>query len=64
MPLAAKILALMEQLTEEQLAELAGVELYRFRQLCRHWLDRTEPRRDAPPKEGVLSELRDGRGHR
>jgi hypothetical protein len=40
-------------------AELAGVERYRLRQLMRHWLERTEPRSDAP-KARVLSDLQRG----
>jgi hypothetical protein len=59
MLIAAKILALMEQLTDDQLAELAGVERYRLRQLMRHWLERTESRSSAP-KAGVLSGLKRG----
>jgi len=58
---AAKISALLDGLSLEQLNELPPVERRRFAALCRHWHHLADRPQKADPKAGVLADLRDGR---
>ena len=57
----AKVLALLEGLTPDDLAALSPAQRERFGAICRHWAAAAEPRREAPNR-GVLADLGDGRG--
>jgi hypothetical protein len=64
MSIAAKIAALFNALTREELDAMAPAERRRFADLCRHWADLAElGRRVEPPRSGVLEALRNSRGH-
>jgi hypothetical protein len=58
----ARILALFEALRAEDLDAAAPVNLERFAALCRHWASLADLARSEPPKPGILSDLKDGRG--
>jgi hypothetical protein len=59
MPAVDKIVALLEQLTREDVAALAPAARERFAAVCEHWAGVARERPD-PAKAGVLASLRDG----
>jgi hypothetical protein len=64
MPIADKIAALFGAMTQEELDAMAPAERRRFADTLRHWANRAEiGRRVEPLPAGVLSALRDWRGH-
>jgi hypothetical protein len=61
MSVAAKIAALFNALTREEVDAMPPVERRRFADLCRHWADFAEIRpREVGPQSGVLADLRRG----
>jgi len=58
---AAKIAALANAVTKDDLQAMRPVERRRFAELCRHLADLADPKTEAP-KSGVLADLR--KGHR
>jgi hypothetical protein len=57
---AAKAAALLQAVTDRDLAELAGVERIALRERCQDILRRTDRKPEA--KEGVVADLQDGKG--
>lgn len=60
--IAAKISALLNGLTTDQLNELSPVERRKFAELCYHWFRLADRAGKTTPKIGVLADLDDGRG--
>jgi hypothetical protein len=60
--IAAKISALLNGLTTDQLNELSPVERRKFAEICFHWFQLADRPRKGEPRAGVLSDL--GRGLR
>jgi hypothetical protein len=65
MPVADKISALFQVLTQEELDAMPPAQRRRFADLCRHWCQCAElaARRVEVPRSGVLQALRHWRGH-
>jgi hypothetical protein len=64
MPVADKIAALFEAMTQKELDAMAPVVRRRFADTLRHWADRAEiGRRVEPPPAGILNALALWRGH-
>ena len=61
---AAKISALLNGLTTDQLDQLSPVERRKFAEICRHWSQLADRPQKAATKAGVLADLNDGRGTR
>jgi hypothetical protein len=57
---AAKAAALLEAVTDTDLAELAGAERHALRRRCEDILRRTELRPAREPRAGVLHDLHRG----
>jgi hypothetical protein len=57
MPAAAKIAALFEQLTREDVDAMLPAQRERFAQVCRHWADFAEIRPEPARKSGILVDL-------
>jgi hypothetical protein len=58
--IAAKISALLNGLTTDQLNELSPVERRKFAEICFHWFQLADRPRKVEPGAGVLSDLRRG----
>ena len=58
---AAKISALLNGLTQDQLNQLSPAERQRFAALCHHWSQLVEHPRKEEPKSGLLLDLKSGR---
>jgi hypothetical protein len=59
-PVADKIAALFSALTREEVDCMSPAQRERFAALCQHWADFAKIR-PAPPKSGVLVDLKGGR---
>jgi hypothetical protein len=59
MVIATKVAELLGAIRRQDVEELSPVERRRFADLCRHVARLAEPG-DAPPKAGVLYDLKDG----
>jgi hypothetical protein len=57
---AAKVSAMLDGLSLQQLNELSPAERRRFAELCFHWSRLADRPRGEEAKAGVLSELRRG----
>ena len=55
-----KVTALLAGLDAAELDRLPPARRQRFAELCRHWMQLAELRREEAPKSGVLSDLRRG----
>jgi hypothetical protein len=60
---AAKISALLNGLTTDQLNELSPVERRKFAELCHHWSRLADRPSKDNPKAGVLYEVKSGRSN-
>jgi hypothetical protein len=54
---AAKICALLNGLTTDQLNELSPVERRKFAEICLHWFQLADRPQKIKPKAGVLADL-------
>jgi hypothetical protein len=63
MPVAEKIAALMEQLTQAEVEAMAPAMRERFAFLCSRWANVARVRHQDGPKAGVLADLRRGLRH-